>query len=90
MSAAGNPQLLPMRGYTPVECPYDVLAVRWWWWTDPVPRGPVNARGTSIVNDPAALELFRTARRRMQEFGIAAGTADALELAMAMACGDEP
>jgi hypothetical protein len=91
MSHPSNPDNLPMRGATPIECAYDVLAVRWWFWTDPCPRGPrtPEARGLTIRSWGADLP-FAEAARRLRDFDVYSGNpAGALELALALACGDE-
>lgn len=93
MSHPSNPDNLPMRGPTPIECAYDVLAVRWWWWTDSCPRGPVCARGLKVpgsVAHPIYLEAFqRLARGRQRTMDLPPSIPTCLALAMRLACGDE-
>ena len=93
MSHPSNPENLPMRPPTPLESAYDVLAVRWWWWTDPCPRGPHNARGVRVPGSSAEAP-YREALRRLcvgldPTTDIPPSIPACLELAMALACGDE-
>ena len=99
MSHPLNPDNLPMRPPTPFESAYDLLAVRWWFWTDPCPRGPRGLVEPYRAKDAGRL-LFAEAARRLREYGLglaAPGVASvpdvlpahAFELAMALACGDE-